>query len=143
MRLITSRMVKVVLLLFILVLCIGIGACAPVEQAVPTQGATLVMIPQSGPPKTTVQLYGSGFQLGEEVNIEVINAVFPIGTFNQHVGPEPASVVANESGAWSSRDWSRGGTGIRSEIKPGVYTLKATGNKGSVATTPMIVLEKK
>ena len=142
-EMITSRMVRLVSLLCVFVLCIGVGACAPAEQAAPSYEATIIMVPQSGPPKTTVQLYGSGFQPGEEINVEVVNAVMPIGVLNLHVGPEPAMVVADESGAWTSKDWSRGSTGIRPEITPGIYTLRATGNQGSVATTPYIVEEKK
>ena len=140
---ITSRMVRLGSLLCVFVLCIGVGACAPAEQAAPTPGATLLMIPPSATSGAKVSFYGSGFQEGEEIFLEIVNAEMKdMGTFNVHTGPPPSCVVVNASGAWSSDDWNRGG-GIIRAVLPGVYTLRATGNKGTVATTAYIILEKK
>ena len=135
-------MVRLISLLCVFVLCIGIGACAPAEQAVPTPGATILIIPPSALPRAKIAIYGSGFQEGEEVNVMIINAdMKDIGILDVHQGPVPSDVVANASGAWSSDGWERGCSVLRA-LQPGVYTMRATGNKGTVATTPMVVLEK-
>ena len=92
----------------------------------------------SGLPKTALMVYGSGFVPGENVRI----ILHMTGT-DMAWGPKGSGgiVTANDYGAFELKP--RGGIPRENVIEPGVYTVEAIGDKGSQATTPLAVLEKK
>ncbi len=101
------------------------------------QVPSLVVVPISGEPLTKLTFYGAGFVPGEKVRVlltvdEVPYAFGEVGT--------GGIVTVNEYGAFKLQP--RGGI-PKVMLKPGVYTIEAIGDKGSRATTPLEVLEKK
>lgn len=76
-------------------------------------------------------VYGSGFLPSENVLIIIVNAS-QAGDFILQ------SVVANAGGAFTVTPKGANAL-LPASIVPGVYTLKATGEKGSLATTPLII----
>jgi len=74
---------------------------------------------------------GSGFIPGE--TIEVIIVVDGVPT---ELGEKPMVKKANEMGAFMTT------SNIPRMASPGVYTIKATGDKGTVAVAPLNVEEK-
>jgi len=101
------------------------------------QVPSIVVVPISGEPSTKLTFYGAGFVPGEKVRVimtvdEVPYAFGEVGT--------GGIVTVNENGAFKLQP--RGGIPTVM-LKPGVYTIEAIGDKGSRATTPLEVLEKK
>jgi hypothetical protein len=125
--------VRFLTLIFACVLLAMLGqACATMqEKSEARPAANLVITPNSGPPKSIFQILGSGFTPGEK--IEIIMVVDGIPT---ELGEEPMIKEANEMGAFKAK------SGIPGMAKPGVYTVKATGDKGTVAVAPLNVEEK-
>lgn len=108
-------------------------ACAGLQERPATSGpaANLVITPISGKPESVIIIRGSGFVPGEK--IEVLLVVDGIPT---ELGEEPMIKEANEVGAFKAK------SGIPLNAKPGVYSVKAIGDKGTVAVTPLEVEEK-
>jgi len=93
--------------------------------------ATLVITPMCGKPKTFITIYGAGFVPGEKIEVIVVMDGVPFS-----LGRKPMVKEANEVGAFVST-----GSGIPLEAKPGMYTVTAKGDKGSVAVHPLRVVE--
>ena len=117
----------------------AVASCAnpaPAEKAVGISGgaATLIITPLSGAPKAKITIIGSGFVPGEEV--EIIGHWFGIdqviGTKDLYLSGEEPILTANEEGAFIATSV------IPAEIKLGVYTVKAVGKNGSLATSPLV-----
>ena len=115
----------------LLALCFG---CAPAAAPVETQPATTIQItPVSGLAKTTLTLYGAGFVPGENIFVEVVMGGLAV---NLGMGGAREQWVANEAGAIVGQVRVPGAP----HAAPGVYTVKATGDQGSVAVCPLGVL---
>ncbi len=118
-----------------LVICaLLLGACAAPAPA-PSEEVTapsVVMIPSEGKAKAKITIAGAGFVPGETIEVTVV-----VGGVQHMLGLRGIEgfIKANESGAFSC------GSRIYIKAEPGVYTLTAEGDKGSVATTPLIVVE--
>jgi len=107
-------------------------ACATMqERSEAKPAANLVITPNSGLPKSIIHILGSGFIPKEK--IEVIMVVDGLPT---ELGEEPMIKEANEVGAFKAK------SGIPLDTKPGVYTVKAIGDKGTTAVAPLNVEEK-
>ena len=96
---------------------------------------SLRVIPCSGKPADKIALYGAGFAPGEEVRMGVTMSGLTI-----YLGKSTGGLFkANEMGAIK----------INAEIPdpivaaPGLYTVSATGSKGSFATYPLEVIAEK
>ncbi|MBA7658879.1 hypothetical protein ES703_66839 [subsurface metagenome] len=97
----------------------------------PGSTASLVITPMSGKAKTFITIYGAGFVPEEKVEVIVVMGGVPID-----LGRKPMIKEANEVGAFIST-----GSGIPLGAKPGMYTVTAKGDKGSVAVFPLEVVE--
>jgi hypothetical protein len=93
--------------------------------------ASLVVTPVSGQPQTAITIRGSGFVPGEK--IEVIMVVDGVPT---DLGEKPMIKEANDLGGFKTS------SAIPPQAKPGVYTVKASGDKGTMAVAPLEVEEK-
>jgi hypothetical protein len=107
-------------------------ACATMQEK-PEAGpaASLVVTPNSGLPGDKITILGSGFIPGE--TIEVIIVVDGVPT---ELGDKPMVKKANEMGAFKTS------SNIPRLATPGVYTIKATGDKGTISVAPLDVAEK-
>jgi len=101
------------------------------------QVPSLVVVPISGEPSTKLTFYGAGFVPGEKVRVILTVDDVPFAFGEVGTG---GIVTVNEYGAFKLQP--RGGI-PKVMLKPGVYTIEAIGDKGSRATTPLEVLEKK
>ncbi len=101
------------------------------------QVPSLVVVPISGEPLTKLTFYGAGFVPGEKVKVILTVDDVPFAFGEVGTG---GIVTVNEYGAFKLQP--RGGI-PKVMLKPGVYTIEAIGDKGSRATTPLEVLEKK
>ena len=101
------------------------------------QVPSLVVVPISGEPLTKLTFYGAGFIPGEKVRVILTVDDVPFAFGEVGTG---GIVTVNEYGAFKLQP--RGGI-PKVMLKPGVYTIEAIGDKGSRATTPLEVLEKK
>lgn len=101
------------------------------------QVPSLVVVPISGEPLTKLTFYGAGFVPGEKVRVLLTVDDVPFAFGEVGTG---GIVTVNEYGAFKLQP--RGGI-PKVMLKPGVYTIEAIGDKGSRATTPLEVLEKK
>lgn len=101
------------------------------------QVPSLVVVPISGEPLTKLTFYGAGFVPGEKVRVILTVDDVPFAFGEVGTG---GIVTVNEYGAFKLQP--RGGI-PKVMLKPGVYTIEAIGDKGSRATTPLEVLEKK
>jgi hypothetical protein len=101
------------------------------------QVPSLVVVPISGEPLTKLTFYGAGFVPGEKVRVILTVDDVPFAFGKVGTG---GIVTVNEYGAFKLQP--RGGI-PKVMLKPGVYTIEAIGDKGSRATTPLEVLEKK
>jgi hypothetical protein len=125
-----SRLLKIVFACVLL--SMSLLACATFQQGqrgIPA--ANLVVSPSSGLTKEKITILGSGFIPGEV--IEVIMVVDGVPT---DLGGKPMVKKANDMGAFltvSNIPWL---------AKPGVYTIRAEGDKGTVAVAPLAVKEK-
>lgn len=106
-----------------------IAACAPAPAPPPPSAptervATLLVSPTSGKAAAIITIGGTGFLSGEEIEI-----VLAVGELRHGLGTEKEEkIIANEYGAF------RVVSGIPVKTSPGTYTIKATGNKGSIGT---------
>lgn len=101
------------------------------------QVPSLVVVPISGEPLTKLTFYGAGFVPGEKVRVILTVDDVPFAFGEVGTG---GIVTVNDYGAFKLQP--RGGI-PKVMLKPGVYTIEAIGDKGSRATTPLEVLEKK
>jgi len=101
------------------------------------QVPSLVVVPLSGEPLTKLTFYGAGFVPGEKVRVLLTVDDVPYAFGVTGTG---GIVIVNECGAFKLQP--RGGI-PKVMLEPGVYTIEAIGDKGSRATTPLEVLEKK
>ncbi len=125
-----SRLWKIVFAC--LLLSMSLLACAAIQQAPRGMpAANLVVTPSSGLPQDKITILGSGFIPGEV--IEVIMVVDGVPT---ELGEKPMVKKANEMGAFLTV------SNVPRMAAPGVYTLKAEGDKGTVAVAPLEVKEK-
>ena len=111
---------------------VGCSAGSPEVTATPT----LCVVPIGGEQKEAVTIYGSGFAPGEIIRLELKNE-----GFTWQLAPKETMGVntANEWGAFKFKDKF---PAVKETVKPGVYTLVAYGDKGSVATSPYELLKK-
>ena len=128
-------------LLLMVVASLVVGCAGPSATTVPSgdagtqqRSASLIITPMSGKPEARITIFGASFVPGEEVKVEVTMA-----GVSMFLGVSEAAHVANESGAIKII------SSIPNKLvaKAGVYTVMATGNKGSFAAFPLEVLEVK
>ncbi len=112
-------------------------AFTSVVLATDLQVPSLVVTPMSGEPGTKLTFYGAGFIPGEKVRILLTVDDVPYAFGETGTG---GIVTVNENGAFKLQP--RGGI-PKVLLKAGVYTIEVIGDKGSRATTPLEVLEKK
>ena len=85
----------------------------------------------------TLEVAGAGFQTHDIIFVEIL---MPGPALNVFLEPG----VANESGAFlSGGTTSLIGGVLPDNLTPGVYTLRAVGFAGHIATSPLIVVESK
>jgi len=120
--------------IIIALLLIAFGS---VVLAADLQVPSLVVVPLSGEPGAKLTFYGAGFIPGEKVKVIMTVDEVPYAFAEAETG---GFVTVNENGAFKLQP--RGGI-PKVMLKPGVYTIEAIGDKGSRATTPLEVLEKK
>ena len=98
----------------------------------PQDAAVVIITPNKVEPKGKVVILGSGFAPKEQVSFELVGAWagFPIA-----VGP---LVTCNAYGAFMAED-----VVILNRKAFGVFTLKVIGSEGTLATSPIIIAEKK
>jgi len=118
----------------IVLLLIAFGS---IVLATDLQVPSLVVVPISGEPLTKLTFYGAGFVPGEKVRVILTVDDVPFAFGEVGTG---GIITVNEYGAFKLQP--RGGI-PKVMLKPGVYTIEAIGDKGSRATTPLEVLEKK
>lgn len=118
----------------IVLLLIAFGS---IVLATNLQVPSLVVVPISGEPLTKLTFYGAGFVPGEKVRVILTVDDVPFAFGEVGTG---GIVTVNDYGAFKLQP--RGGI-PKVMLKPGVYTIEAIGDKGSRATTPLEVLEKK
>lgn len=119
---------------FIVLLLIAFGSMVLASDL---QVPSLVVVPISGEPLTKLTFYGAGFVPGEKVRVLLTVDDVPFAFGEVGTG---GIVTVNEYGAFKLQP--RGGI-PKVMLKPGVYTIEAIGDKGSRATAPLEVLEKK
>jgi hypothetical protein len=106
--------------------------CATMQAKSPAKpAANLVVNPNSGLPQAKIEILGSGFNPGE--GVEIIMVVDGVPT---DLGGKPMIKKANELGAFHFT------SNIPRMAQPGVYTISAEGDKGTVAVAPLAVEEK-
>jgi hypothetical protein len=107
-------------------------ACATTqERSEAKPAANLVITPSSGLPRSIIHILGSGFIPGEKIEVIIVVDGIPM-----ELGEEPMIKEANEMGAFKTK------SGIPLDTKPGVYSVKAIGDKGTAAVAPLNVEEK-
>ena len=111
------------------------GPAGAPGKAAESPTATLVIEPASGLAGKSLVAYGSGFIPGEKVRV-----ILHMEGTDIAWGPAATGGFAtvNDSGAFKLIP--RGGIPAASLIAPGAYTVEAIGDKGSRATTPLVVL---
>ena len=127
----TLRLIKILCCCFLLAMaslsCAGLqGKPGGAEPA-----ANLVITPISGLAASVITIRGSGFIPGEKIEIITVVDGIPI-----ELGAEPMIKEANEAGAFKAK------SGIPRNAQPGVYSVKASGDKGTVAVAPLEVEAK-
>lgn len=115
--------------LLLLGLAGGFGCAGMGEKALSSQpAASLVITPNSGQARSSIAIRGSGFVPGEK--IEVLVEIDGVST---ELGEQPMIKEANQAGAFKTL------SAIPMTAKPGVYTVRAEGDKGTVAVAPLEV----
>jgi len=122
---------KIILAFFFLVA--GMLSCAGLQEkpGASAPAATLVVTPVTGLPGAVTTIRGSGFIPGEK--IEVVMVIDGVPT---ELGEAPIVKEANEMGAFKTI------SGIPITANPGMYSVKATGDKGTMAVAPLEVEKK-
>ena len=110
-------------------LLVSVLACAKAPPPPAERTATVVLEPASGKAAAAIKIKGSNFLPDEEIEI-----VLTVGDIRHGLGTEKAEkIVADKTGAFEVT------SGIPVSTKPGTYTIKATGSKGSVGTSSIEV----
>lgn len=125
---------KLSLFFIIALLLIAFGSIALASDL---QVPSLAIVPLSAEPGAKITFYGAGFIPGEKVKVIMTVDEVPYAFAEAGTG---GFVTVNENGAFKLQP--QGGIPTVM-LKPGVYTIEAIGDKGSRATTPLEVLEKK
>ncbi len=120
-----------VIIAVVFVACFG-----SIVMAQEGQAPNLVVDPMKGTAGTKIMFYGSGFVPEEQVRIIMTFQDVPYAFGEVGTG---GLVQVNEYGAFILKP--RGGI-PKVLLEPGVYTIEATGDKGSYATYPLEVLPK-
>jgi hypothetical protein len=127
----TSLRFLTILLACLLSSMMALGCATMQEKSQARPAATLVITPSSGLPQAKIEILGTGFLPGE--TIEVIMEVEGVPT---DLGGKPMVKKANEQGAFQTA------SNIPRMATPGVYTVRAEGDKGTLAVAPLAVEEK-
>jgi len=130
------------LLVAIMVLSLSLAACKGLQSQTGAKGEPAKLAPQpeaaliiNVASKKDVAVAGSGFRPKESVKLVIIGKQGA----DWGIGP-PGGFKANESGAFEVKLTKRQLQRLSSVLIKGVtvYTIKATGSEGSVATAPLI-----
>lgn len=104
-------------------------ACVP--KAPKERAASLMVMPTSARASAIIIINGYQFLPGEEVEITM-----QVGDVYHGLGTEKADmVVADDKGRFEVR------SGVPVKTPPGTYKITATGNKGSLGTSQITVIE--
>lgn len=114
-----------------LLLVMGTLACAGLQERPGPPAASLVITPNSGQAGSVIAIRGAGFVPGEKIEVLIIVDEVPT-----ELGETPMIKQANELGAFKTI------SGSPALAKPGVYTVKAMGDKGTMAVAPLEVEKK-
>jgi hypothetical protein len=95
------------------------------------QAASFVVMPIGGAPKSAITFYGAGYAPGEVIEIIIVVDGVPTD-----LGRKPMIKKANEFGAFKIMG------NIPRNAKPGMHTIQAIGDKGTVAAAPLEVIKK-
>jgi hypothetical protein len=117
--------------LAIIISMTALGCAAMQEKSPAKPAASLVVNPNSGLPKAKIEILGSGFNPGEVVEVTMVVDGVPT-----ELGGAPMVKKANEQGAFKFT------SNIPGMAQPGVYTITAEGDKGTVAVAPLTVEAK-
>lgn len=90
--------------------------------------ATLVITPMSDLPGDPITIIGAGFMPAEKIEVIMV-----VGGVPMDLGREPMVKEANELGAFRATGF------IPLVAEPGVYTITARGDKGTIAVFPLEV----
>jgi len=132
-----SPIIGSICLISILALLLPLGACTPATSEEPNKPVPVLRVePSGGLPKEPVVYYGAGFVPGEVIVLELETPGFtwriaPKGSMGYHVANEYGAFVYER--VFPRRRYGEG-------IEPGVYTLVARGDKGSVAVAPYRIM---
>ena len=129
------------ILQFLAIMAIILMCCCNSFAAEEEQGKmqpVLHIYPISGQVGEKVAIYGAGFEPEEKVKIILQVGNVPLQWAEADTG---GIVVANEYGAFKLIP--RGGIPVAASfVEPGIYVVKALGDKGSKAIAPIEILEK-
>jgi hypothetical protein len=126
----------------IMVLLLSLSACKGLQSQAGAKGEPAKLAPQPEAAlivtvanKKDVAVAGSGFRPKESINLVIIGKEGA----DWGIGP-PGGFKANESGAFEAKLTKRQVKGLSSVLIKGVtvYTIRATGSEGSVATAPLL-----
>lgn len=126
------KLFKIIFIIFLLPA--ALGACASLMERTGEirPAANLVITPLSALPKSIITIRGSGFVPQEKIELLIMVDGVPI-----ELGEEPMIKEANDLGAFKVK------SGVPFNAKPGMYTVRAIGDKGTVAVAPLEVEQKK
>ena len=127
---------KSIAIMVILAVMGALLACAGAAEEVSPK---LVISPASAENSAPVTILGAGFVPGEKVEVAVTVEGVAVALGGPTTPGGDMGAVANEEGAFMiSTKLPHGNL-----FPPGVHIAKATGDKGSVATFPINIEEKK
>lgn len=130
----SSRLKAIVGILVCSLLLLPVLACVrPAEPPGPMgmeRPAAVVIIPVSGLPRAPITIIGAGFVPGE-----IIEVIMVVDDVPMDLGRRPMVKEANEQGAFRATGF------IPRVAEPGVYTITAIGDKGTIAVFPLEVAE--
>ena len=113
--------------------CLVLGCAAGTTATRTDEMAKIFISPSSGKAAAQITIYGTGFKPGEEIDIVmVVGAGEKVGLGTEKV----EAIKANDQGAFTAK------TAIYVRARPGVYTVEASGDKGSEATEKLTVMPK-
>ena len=99
-----------------------------VENAVPDESVDSSLLASATVVDETIQVWGAGFKAGEAVTIVAVG----VSGGNDRI---LSGAITNDSGAFA--------VDSANPLEVGIYTMKAIGNRGSTATTPLVIVESK
>lgn len=110
----------------------ALGCATTQEKSLAKPAANLVVNPNSGLPQDKIEILGSGFNPGEAVEIIMV-----VDGVSMDLAAKPMIKKANELGAFHFT------SNIPRMAQPGVYTITAEGDKGTIAVAPLAVEAKR